>query len=127
MRGNSEIKIKETFGNMLKEDIPEMSQEEAIKNYRADDTIGIPNKKKGSDPEDNTEETEHLNRIKAELLASLERVKKLAQKLFKDEKEVQSKLKVKEGSNGSGGSPGQSISKGIEMDEVEHTEGKERE
>ena len=124
MKGNSEIKIKETFGNMLKEDLPEMSQEEAIKNYRADDTIGIPNRKNSEDTEDNTEEAEHLNRIKKELLASLERVKKLAQQLFA-EKQVQSKLKVKEGSNSAGGSPSQSKSKEIQVDEKE--QGKERE
>ena len=88
MKGNSEIKIKETFGNMLKEDLPEMSQEEAIKNYRADDTIGIPNRKNSEDTEDNTEEAEHLNRIKKELLASLERVKKLAQQLFAEKQKI---------------------------------------
>ena len=120
MKGNNDIKIKETFSNILKEDMPEMSQEEAIKNYKEDNTITVLNKKNSSDTEDNTEdnteETEHLNRIKLELLASLERVKKLAQRLFGEEK-VQSKLKVKEGSNSAGGSPSQSKSKEIHVEE----------
>ena len=68
----SNINIKTTFSNLIKEEIPEMSQEDAIKNYRENDTIApIKNSKKDSDNDDNTEESEHLKRIKQELLASL--------------------------------------------------------
>lgn len=90
------IKIKQTFSNLIKEEMPEMSQEEAIKNYREDGTIRpINNTKKDNDSDDNIEESEHLKRIKQELLASLERVKQLAKKLYSEEKN-KSRLKVKE-------------------------------
>ena len=78
------IDIKNTFSTLINEELPEMTQEEAIKNYREDNTIAIP-KKGAEDSEDNTEESEHLKRIKKELLASLERVKVLAKKIFGEE------------------------------------------
>lgn len=90
----SNIKIKETFSNMMREDVPEMTQEEAIMNYREDDTIDDTRKKVSTD-EDNTEESEHLKRVKKELLESLERVKKLAKKIY-GESNSKKKINVKE-------------------------------
>ena len=99
------IDIKNTMAKMLKEENPEMTQEEAIMNYKEK-----PINKKNSDDDDNTEESDHLKRIKQELLASLERVKQLAKKIYGDDrnklkKEVQEKGKnerIKGGKNGDG-------------------------
>lgn len=101
--------IKSTFSNLIKEEIPEMSQEDAIKNYREDDTIALIKKnKKSGDSDDNTEESDHLKRIKQELLASLERVKQLARKLYGEER-VKANIKVKE----------RGLSKEVEINEIE--------
>lgn len=111
------ISIKSTFSNLIKEEIPEMSQEEAIKNYRENDTIApIKKSKKDGESDDNVEESEHIKRIKQELLASLERVKQLAKKIYSEEKS-KSNLKVKEkvGKQQSG----KGISKKIETSEKE--------
>lgn len=90
------IDMKTTFSNLIKEEIPEMSQEDAIKNYRENDTIApIKTSNKDGDSDENTEESEHLKRIKQELIASLERVKQLAKKLYSEDKNKTS-IKVKE-------------------------------
>ena len=95
------IDIKGTLKQLVEADEPELSQEEAIAKYEE-------NKKKYSgDSTDTTEEQEHLKRIKKELLASLERVKKLEEQLFKD-KEEKIKLNVKDSKNG-GFTKGRSI------------------
>jgi len=108
------VDIKKTFLDLIKEEEPEMSQEDAIKNYRDNDTIStIKNTKKDEDNDDNTEESEHLRRIKQELLASLERVKQLAKKIFSEEK-VKDNLKVKEKTGKTGG---KGLSKKVELGE----------
>ena len=56
-------------------------------------------KKKKNDDTDTTEEEEHLKRIKQELLASLKRVEKLEELLFK-KREEKIKLNVKGSKNG---------------------------
>ncbi|MBR0427330.1 MAG: hypothetical protein IJK18_03925 [Clostridia bacterium] len=105
------IDIKGTIKQLVETDEPEISQEEAIMKY------GEPKKKKnnngGDDDEDVTEELEHLRRIKKELLASLKRVEKLEEQLFKD-REEKLKLNVKASKNG-----GFSNSKQIEQKETE--------
>ena len=128
MEKNEEVKdgsIRSTFSNLIKEEIPEMSQEEAIKNYRENDTIApIKKSKKDGDNDENTEESEHLKRIKEELLASLERVKKLAKRIFSEEK-VKENLKVKEKTGKSGG---KGLSKKAEVGEkVDKKEESEKE
>jgi len=108
------VDIKKTFLDLIKEEEPEMSQEDAIKNYRDNDTIStIKNTKKDEDNDDNTEESEHLRRIKQELLASLERVKQLAKKIFSEEK-VKDNLKGKEKTGKTGG---KGLSKKVELGE----------
>ena len=90
------IDVKETFHSFIEDTMPEMTQEEAIKNYQSNDTINIRYKKKQSeDDSDETEDEAHLRRLKTELLASLERVNKLAKQLF-GEKEYVTNLKVKQ-------------------------------
>lgn len=91
------IDLKGTISGMVKEEKAEMSQEEAIKNYQE-----VNRKKKNATEDDEsayTEELEHLERIKKELLASLDRVKKLEEKLFGEktkEKSKMEKIKVKD-------------------------------
>lgn len=87
------IDIKGTLKQFIEADEPELSQEEAIAKF------GENKKNNAGDTEDTTEEQEHLKRIKKELLASLERVKKLEENLFK-EKEAKIKLNVKDSKNG---------------------------
>ena len=81
------IDIKGTLKQFVEADEPELSQEEAIMKYEE------PKNKKNSynnnddDNMDTTEEEEHLKRIKQELLASLKRVEKLEELLFKNKEE----------------------------------------
>ena len=89
------IDIKGTLKQLVETDAPELSQEEAILKYGE-------NKKKrknNNDDTDTTEEEEHLKRIKEELLASLKRVEKLEELLFKN-REEKLKLNVKNSKNG---------------------------
>ena len=109
------IDIKGTLKQLVEADEPELSQEEAIMKY------GETKKKKNYDSTDTTEEEEHLKRIKQELLASLKRVEKLEEQLFKDHEE-KIKLNVKASKNG-----GFSNSKQIEQIESEKQNQKERE
>lgn len=90
------IDIKGTLKQLVEADEPELSQEEAIMKY------GEPKKKRknnNNDDTDATEEEEHLKRIKQELLASLKRVEKLEELLFKN-REEKLKLNVKGSKNG---------------------------
>ena len=86
------IDIKGTLKQLVEADEPELSQEEAIMKYGEI-------KKKKNDDTDTTEEEEHLKRIKQELLASLKRVEKLEELLFK-KREEKIKLNVKDSKNG---------------------------
>lgn len=116
------IDIKGTLKQLVETDEPELSQEEAIMVY------GETKKKKNNnsaDDEDITEELEHLKRIKKELLASLERVKKLEEQLFKDHEE-KIKLNVKASKNG-GFSSGKSIAQKENEVEKQKQDQKERE
>ena len=76
-------------------DEPELSQEEAIMKY------GETKKKRkiDNDDTDTTEEENHLKRIKKELLASLKRVERLEEQLFKY-REEKLRLNVKDSKNG---------------------------
>ncbi len=90
------IDIKGTLKQLVEADEPELSQEEAIMKY------GETKKKRkndNNDDTDTTEEEEHLKRIKQELLASLKRVEKLEELLFKNHEE-KLKLNVKGSKNG---------------------------
>ena len=113
------IDIKGTLEQFVKADEPELSQEEAIMRF------GEPKKKKNnnSDADDSaddiSEELEHLRRIKKELLASLERVKKLEEQLFKNHEE---KLKLNVKASKSGG-----FSSSKSKEEKEKQNQKERE
>lgn len=102
------IDLKETLADFVKVDLPELSQEEAIKAYRADDTIRVQKKKKtasNNEDEDENEDDEHLRRVKKELLDSLARVDALAKKIFDEKdktKENLKNIKVKKSSAGGG-------------------------
>ena len=81
--GNT-LDFKGTMKEIFEEEKPEMSQEEAIKAYKETKT------KKGSsnDDDQNSEETEHLKRVKEELLKSLKRVDVLEQKIFGEKENI---------------------------------------
>lgn len=87
------IDLKGTLAKFVQPDEPELSQEEAIMKY------GENKNKKSSNAGDangeNTEEQEHMNRVKKELLASLERVKQLAKKIYGDNKQEKTKKELK--------------------------------
>lgn len=89
--GNT-LDFKGTMKEIFEEEKPEMSQEEAIKAYKETKT------KKGSsnDDDQNSEETEHLKRVKEELLESLKRVDVLEQKIFGDKEKENIKKMVRE-------------------------------
>ncbi len=89
------IDVKGTIESFIQEPVPEMSQEDEIKNYKSDDTIDYKRKKKKQEDDDENEDDEHLKRLKQELLASLERVNKLAKELF-NSKEYAKSFKVKQ-------------------------------
>ena len=73
--------IKGTLESFVEGEKPEISQEEEIKAYK--EGPQKPKKRKNkSDDEDSDEDDEYLKRLKQELLASLEKVNKLARQLF---------------------------------------------
>lgn len=112
------IDIKGTLKQLVVADEPELSQEEAIMKY------GETKKKRknnNNDDTDTTEEEEHLKRIKQELLASLKRVEKLEELLFKN-REEKLKLNVKDSKNG-----GFTSSKALNEKEIQTKNQKERE
>ena len=88
------IDLRGTLKQLVEAEEPELSQEEAIMKYEE-----TKKKKYNDDDTDTTEEEEHLKRIKQELLASLKRVEKLEELLFKN-REDKIKLKVKNSKNG---------------------------
>ena len=115
------INMKETISKFIKADEPELTQEEAIEKYT---TPIAPKKKKNSssdaDAENNSEEIEHLQRVKQELLASLERVKTLAKKIYEEKETKKIKVEKVKDSGSSGG-------KGQQQEEIEHKQEKEPE
>ena len=98
MQENKEkIDIKNTLSQFLEPGEPEMTQEEAIIKYKE-------KKNSGEGDEGNSEEQEHLERIKKELLASLERVKELEKKIFSEKEIIENKkLKVEKAKTTSSG------------------------
>lgn len=115
------IDIKGTLEQFVKPDEPEMSQEEAIMKYEED-----VKKASTSDESENTEEQEHLKRIKKELLASLERVKKLEKQIF-IEKEVEEKKKIKVEKASSSGKTFQKVKEENDVTSQKTMKQKERE
>ena len=116
------VDVKGVFGKMISEEPPELSQEEAIKEYKGEpESIQKKSKKNvsTSDDEENSEEAEHLKRIKQALLESLERVNLLAKKLFgeKDKDKNLENIKVK--TKGTSSSGGKGNGKGIPEGEKE--------
>lgn len=100
------VDVKGTLEKFIKADEPELEQEEAIMKYGEEKN----KKKKSSGSEDddiseNSEEQEHVNRVKQELLASLKRVEALAKKIFEgnplgDKEKIN--VKVNKTDNGGG-------------------------
>ena len=74
--------LKGSIESLVEGELPELSQEDAIKAYREGPQKSRKRKKISSDEEDDAQDDEHLKRLKQELLASLEKVNKLARQLF---------------------------------------------
>ncbi len=74
--------LKGSIESLVEGELPELSQEDAIKAYREGSQKSRKRKKISSDEEDDAQDDEHLKRLKQELLASLEKVNKLARQLF---------------------------------------------
>lgn len=93
------IDIKGTLEKFIEPDEPEMTQEEAITKYKENffkknNAIGDNN----SDSDDimgDSEDAEHLARVKKELLNSLKRVEEIANKIYGKEKKEYNKVKTK--------------------------------
>ena len=108
MNEEKNVDIKGTFEKFIKADEPEMTQEEAIKNFK-DESISRAIKKhknsfNGEGGEGNySEEQEHLKRVKEELLASLERVKQLEKQIYGEENKEKEKEKLKVKTDTAGG------------------------
>lgn len=93
------LDIKGTFEGFVGEEMPELSQEEAIKSYREEETISNQKPKKKIKQEiEEQEENEDMRKLKKELLESLERVNELAKKIFEDKETIRDKedLKIKQ-------------------------------
>lgn len=89
--------VKGTLKDFIKEEKPELSQEEAIREYKEKDGIEITARRKKSSEDDEQEDDDHLKRVKRALLESLERVNALAKKLFGDKEKAKIQgIKVKE-------------------------------
>ena len=88
--------IKGTLESFVEGEKPEISQEDEIKAYK--EGPQKPKKRKAtSDDEDFDEDDEHLKRLKQELLASLEKVNKLARQLFGEkEANILKEIKLEE-------------------------------
>ena len=125
----SNIDIKGTVKKFIVADEPELEQEEAIMKYGEQNNS---RKIKPSNNDDdsingNSEEEEHLKRIKAELLASLKRVERLEDKIFREDLFIDETRKRKMRSNKNGGK-GSSIKTIEEVSQVNTNENqKERE
>ena len=88
------IDVKASIESFVEAEPPEISQEEEIMNYHENVPTNKKNKKASSDDENEDLDDEHLKRIKKELLASLEKVNKLAKLLFSDKEKKLKDLKV---------------------------------
>ena len=127
---NDNIDIKGTLKKFVQAEEPELEQEEAIMKYGE-----VANKKKKKNNEEdtttdgNTEEQEHLKRVKQELLASLKRVEAMAKKVFEgnplgDKQKINVKVDKGEGKQSS-----KSKQKDLSVDskEKQNSNAKERE
>ncbi len=76
------IDIKGSIESLVEGELPELSQEDAIKAYREGPKKTRRRKKLSSEEDDDAQEDDHLKRLKQELLVSLEKVNKLARQLF---------------------------------------------
>lgn len=122
------INFKETLHDFVKAEEPELSQVEAIKAYKEDDTIRVTKKRKSnsSDDEEN-EDDEHLKRVKKELLDSLARVEVLAKKTFEEKEKAKENLKnIKVKKSSSGGKSPKNQEQVLEQMRQKIGEGKER-
>ena len=70
--------IKGSLESLVEGELPEVSQEEAIKAYRGEGPQKPKKRKKTSSNEEDEDDDDYLRKLKQELLASLEKVNRLA-------------------------------------------------
>ncbi len=99
------IDIKGTLQMFVKTDEPELEQEEAIMKYNEAKKRRLSSSTSDDGVDGNSEEQEHLRRVKKELIESLKRVELLESEIFKkgllDEKSARNHLKVNGGGKNS--------------------------
>ncbi len=114
------VDVKGVLENFIKEEPPQLSQEEAIMQYK--ENVDVNKKRKGNADEEN-EDDEHLKRIKKALLESLERVNALAKKLFEEkEKESLKDIKVEPKKGSGSGGKGKGMGEKDKMEKLEEIE-----
>ncbi len=102
----SNIDVVGTIKKFVEAEEPELEQKEAIMKYEEHKRKRRRKNSSDEDIEDNTEEKEHLNRIKQELLASLKRVEEMEKEVF-NEKDIEMKSKLKVNKKNSAGKSNQ--------------------
>ena len=93
------IDLKGTLEKFVEPDEPEMTQEEAIIKYEENkfkkNNVTSSDDSNSDDIVGNSEDAEHLARVKKELLNSLKRVEEIANKIYGKEKKEYDKVKTK--------------------------------
>ena len=96
------VDIKATIKKFVEPEEPELEQKEAIMKYQEYKDKKKKNSSSDGSMEGNSEEQEHLNRVKKELLASLKRVEDMEKKVFNNDLiDEKNRLKVRK-ANSSG-------------------------
>ena len=87
--------IKGSLESLVEGELPEISQEEAIKAYKGEGPQK-PKKRKQITSDEEDDDDDYLRKLKQELLASLEKVNRLARQLFGEKSYINVKdFKVK--------------------------------
>ena len=120
------VDIKGTIEKFIKAEEPELEQEEAIMKYEEVKKKKVNLSSSDDEVGENSEEQEHLKRVKQELLASLKRVEELEKRVFQGNILEDKKIKQLKVQNGGKSSITKAIDE-INKDTKELNQQKERE
>lgn len=125
------IDLKGTLEKFVEPDEPEMTQEEAIIKYEENkfkkNNVTSSDDSNSDDIVGNSEDAEHLARVKKELLDSLKRVEEIANKIYGKEKEEKSSDKVKTKKVEKTNNKYKDLERNENKEEIDQTKSKERE
>ena len=94
------VDLKATIKKFVEPEEPELEQKEAIMKYQEYKDKKKKNSSSDGSEEGISEEQEHLNRVKKELLASLKRVEEMEKKVFNNDLiDEKNKIRVKKATN----------------------------